>query len=97
MRARDKTITFRLSSEQYERIQGLCLTMGVPSISELARAAVDKLIDEPTAFDLLPVRLELRVARLEATVDLLAQELRTTRQGDDKGPGPDVAIPHLNR
>jgi hypothetical protein len=79
MRAHDKMISFRLSMHQYERFRALSETMGIDSVSELARAAVDKLIYQPETSDLSQAKLELRIARLENQIDALNHELRLTR------------------
>ncbi|HSM78972.1 MAG TPA: hypothetical protein VLT57_15145 [Bryobacteraceae bacterium] len=85
MRARDKMISFRLPLQQYERFRALCFTMGIQSVSELARAAVDKLIYEPGSYDLSPAKLESRITRLENQFNMLARELKGARP-DDNAP-----------
>lgn len=79
MRAHNKMISFRLSMHQYERFRALSETMGIDSVSELARTAVDKLIYQPEISDLSQAKMELRIARLENQIDVLSQQLRLTR------------------
>jgi hypothetical protein len=44
-----RIVTFRISEEQYERLKNLCLDHGAPSLSDLARAAMSRLLNEYTA------------------------------------------------
>jgi hypothetical protein len=41
---RNKVISIRLSTEEYTQLQNLCLSRGADSLSELARAAMKKLL-----------------------------------------------------
>ncbi len=80
MRAQDKMISFRLSLQQYERFRALCYTMGIESVSKLARAAVDRLIYEPGTYDVSQEKLELRITRLESQLSLLIRKLKTSQK-----------------
>lgn len=39
---RTRLVSFRLSDEEYERVQGACMAEGARSISEFARAALQR-------------------------------------------------------
>ena len=74
-----KMISFRLPSDQYERFRDLCYSQGMRSVSELARAAIYRLIEEPDRDVVSREALESRVASLEAQLHLLAVELKKLR------------------
>ena len=42
LKRRTKLVSFRLSDEEYEKIQGACMAQGARSISEFARAALQR-------------------------------------------------------
>jgi hypothetical protein len=42
LKRRTKLVSFRLSDEEYERVQGACMAEGARSISEYARAALQR-------------------------------------------------------
>lgn len=42
LKPRTKLISFRLSEEEYEKLQGACVAEGARSISEFARAALQR-------------------------------------------------------
>jgi hypothetical protein len=42
LKRRTKLVSFRLSDEEYERVQGACIAEGARSISEFARAALQR-------------------------------------------------------
>ena len=67
-------ISFRLTAEEYDRFRELCSTSGIRSVSELARAAINSLLNEPTSAS--QETLEYRVAELENRVNLLRLEFR---------------------
>jgi hypothetical protein len=76
-------ISFRLTAEEYEKFRDLCFTHGVGSISEMARAAINMLIQQPARAP--QEALEYRVAELEGRMHLLALELKKLNQD---GPVP---------
>jgi len=43
-----RIVTFRISEEQYDRLKNLCLHQGAPCLSDVARAAMARLLDEYT-------------------------------------------------
>jgi hypothetical protein len=69
-------ISFRLSPEEYEHFRELCLTQGIRSVSEMARAAVNKLAQDPDLAHATGEALESRVSNLEGQLQVLAVELR---------------------
>ncbi len=72
--SRGRMISFRLSAEEYDKFRKLCLTQGVRSVSEMARAAINILIREPARVQ--QETLEYRLAELEGRLQSLALELR---------------------
>ena len=74
--SRSKMISFRLSAEEYDQFRELCFTQGIRSVSELARAAVNKLIQDPDPVHVRKEALESRVGNLEGQVQILTLELR---------------------
>lgn len=76
--SRNKMISFRLSEEEYDRFRDLCFTRGIRSVSELARTAINMLLQQP---DRAPHEsLESRVADIEGRVHMLALELKRLHQ-----------------
>jgi Ribbon-helix-helix protein, copG family len=71
-------ISFRLTAEEYERFRELCSTCGTRSVSELARAAINSLLNQPA--EVPREALEYRVAELEGRVNMLRLEFRKLRQ-----------------
>lgn len=46
LKPRSRLVYFRISEDEFQQIQHLCVVTGARSISEMARAAVQKYIDE---------------------------------------------------
>jgi hypothetical protein len=67
-------ISFRLTSDEYDKCRELCFDRGVRSVSEMARAGINLLLQQP---DRMPEEaLEARVAELEGRLRMLALELK---------------------
>lgn len=67
-------ISFRVTEEEYERFREICFTRGICSVSELARAAIDMLLQQNQR---LPHGiLEARLAELEGRIQMLSLELK---------------------
>ena len=71
-------ISFRLTAEEYEKFRELCFTHGVGSISEMARSAINMLLQQPARAP--QEALEYRVAELEGRLHMLALELKKLNQ-----------------
>jgi hypothetical protein len=67
-------ISFRLTQDEYEKFRRVCFTHGIKSVSEMARAAINLLLQEPARAP--NEAIESRVAELEARVHMLFLELR---------------------
>lgn len=76
IKARSKMISFRLSAEEYDHFRELCYAQGVRTVSELARAAVNRLIHNPDPVHATAEALETRVTNLEAQLQTVILELR---------------------
>jgi Arc/MetJ-type ribon-helix-helix transcriptional regulator len=72
--SRSRMISFRLTSEEYERFRELCFTNGIRSVSEMARAAINLLLQQPARAP--QEALEGRVAELEGRLHMLALEMK---------------------
>ena len=71
-------ISFRLTAEEYEKFRDLCFTNGVGSISEMARAAINSLLQQPARAP--QETLDYRVTELEGRLHLLTLELKKLHQ-----------------
>jgi hypothetical protein len=67
-------ISFRLTEEEHERFRQLCFTHGIRSVSELARAAMNTYLEQPSR--VTQSAIESRVGELESRIHLLALELK---------------------
>lgn len=72
-------ISFRLSAEEYDRFRELCFAHGIRSVSEMARAAINMLLEQPARAP--QETLEVRVAELEGRLHLLSLELKRLAAG----------------
>ena len=72
--SRSRMISFRLTQEEYEKFRRVCFTHGIRSVSEMARAAINLLLQEPSRAP--NEAIESRVAELEARVHMLFLELK---------------------
>lgn len=71
-------ISFRLTAEEYDRVRELCEAYGTRSISELARNAINALLNQPVP---IPRQsLEHEVAKLEGQVSMLLVEFERMRE-----------------
>lgn len=86
LESRSRMISFRLTAEEYDKFRELCFTQGVRSVSEMARAAMHLLVQQPAR---LPQEaLESRVAELEGRLHMLALEMKKlTYNGVSNAPG----------
>lgn len=77
-----KTVSFRLSDKDYRRLHEACLTMGVRSISELARSATQRFVSDanigPIDQEILDLRT--RVQALAADIQELAEKVQMRAQ-----------------
>lgn len=85
--ARSKMISFRLSAEEYDEFRAFCLTQGIRSFSEMARAAVQKLAQDPSGIHGTTGMhgsgaVESRLCSLEGQVRGIYRELRRISDGD---------------
>jgi hypothetical protein len=67
-------VSFRLSAEEYEKFREFCFTSGIRSVSEMARVAINTLLQEPTRAG--HESLEARVADLEGRLHILALDMK---------------------
>jgi hypothetical protein len=78
LESRNRMISFRLSAEEYEKFRELCFTSGIRSVSEMARVAINTLLQQPTRAG--HDSLEARVADLEGRLHILALEIKSLNQ-----------------
>ncbi len=74
-------ISFRLSAEEYNQFRELCYAQGIRSVSELARAAVSKLVKDPDPVQMTSQAIETRITSLEGQIQILTLELRRLTNG----------------
>lgn len=60
----NRMISFRLSTEEYERCRQLCQERGISSVSEIARSALELLFQQPPS-ESLEARLSVVEQRLD--------------------------------
>ena len=72
--SRSRMISFRLTQDEYEKFRRVCFTHGIKSVSEMARAAINLLLQDPARAP--NEAIESRVAELEARVHMLFLELK---------------------
>jgi hypothetical protein len=72
--SKNRMISFRLSEEEFDRFRAICFNYGVRSVSELARTAINKLLEEPAQAQ--EQSLASRVADLEGRIRILSLELK---------------------
>ena len=74
---KSKMISFRLSSEEFRLLQGACSKTGARSVSELARAAMQRIIIDdsfsPGSTDVEMRELKLKFNALAAEVQRLSR------------------------
>jgi hypothetical protein len=74
---KSKMISFRLSSEEFRMLQGACAKTGARSVSELARAAMQRIILDhgfsPGSTDSEVRELKLKFTALAAEVQRLSR------------------------
>ena len=67
-------VSFRLTKEEYDRVHDVCFQNGLGSVSEMARAGLHLLLEQPDrAFS---ESLESRVAELEGRLRMLSLEMK---------------------
>jgi hypothetical protein len=79
-------VNFRLSEQEYERLQNVCAARGARSISDFARAAVARSLGEPTVSDAPSAEwrreIDRKIEELSGEVKRLAQLVRNERGKD---------------
>lgn len=78
LESRSRMISFRLTAEEYEKFRELCFAQGIGSLSEMARAAINMLLQQPARAP--QEALESRVTELEGRLHMLALELKKLSQ-----------------
>jgi Arc/MetJ-type ribon-helix-helix transcriptional regulator len=84
--SRSKLVSFRLTEEEWKRFRDLCYSRGISSVSEMVRAAVNALANDPQRA--APESLEILVNDIEGRLRILAMELRKVAGTDHR--------PHLS-
>src|SRR3954447_18154064 len=65
-----KIVTFRITTDEYERLRNFCISKGQRSVSDLARTAVSSVLES----DGIPT-VESRLAEVEGRVHFLTREI----------------------
>ena len=90
LESRSRMISFRLTAEEYDRFRELCYSNGIRSVSEMARAAINMMLSQPSRAP--QEALETRVSELESRLHLLALEIKKLNQHPPHNMTSEVAI-----
>ena len=86
MNQKSKMVSFRVSTDEYVRLRAACQSVGLPSISELARAAMTRVIegrgDKSIVYDARIQDLRGKIERLSADLDHLSGQVAKARGAD---------------
>jgi hypothetical protein len=88
--SKNRMISFRLSEEEFDRFRAICFNYGVRSVSELARTAINRLLEEPARAQ--EQSLASRVAELEGRIRILSLELKRLNHSTQLAQAP-AALP----
>lgn len=80
LRPRSRSISVRLSEEEFAALQAVCIATGARSISDLARKAMQEVlerVDAENASNLNENGRSVKIKTLERKVEELAAELAT--------------------
>ena len=80
LKPRVRMVSFRLSEEEYDTLQNLCLSEGARSVSELARSTVCRALGVSNGSPV--VTLEKRVQELDREIKRLSLLVETTPRGN---------------
>ena len=83
-------ISFRLTAEEYDRFRDLCFAHGIRSVSEMARTAINLLLQQPARAP--QEALESRLAEMEGRIHMLSLEIKQLHQNGRQNPAP---VSHL--
>ena len=86
--SRSKLVSFRMTEEEYERFREICYTKGIRNVSEMARAAITLLLQQPDR--IAEGCLESRVNELEGRLQKLAGEVKRLQQSQPRTPTASV-------
>ena len=85
LESRSHMVSFRLTRAEHDRFRSLCISHGLPSISEMARVAIKLLFGEPSA---ARESFASRLAEIENRVDFLTIELQKITHAPVAQPTP---------
>jgi hypothetical protein len=78
--SRSRVISIRLTADEYARFRELCQAQGTRSLSEMARAAMQTMLDQ--SLHALPEEsIEVRLSQLETRLRLLSLEVKRLGKG----------------
>jgi Arc/MetJ-type ribon-helix-helix transcriptional regulator len=86
--SRTRMVSFRLTSEEYERFRQLCFARGLRNVSELVRAAVNHMLTEPALPHPTAHSVESRLSHLEERLQSLALLVEALNQSGDPAAQP---------
>jgi hypothetical protein len=78
MTPKNKLVSFRISHDEYIRLRGACASVGARNISELARAAMQRMVDrasDPSLNFDAELGLQGQVLGLRSKLDDVAQDV----------------------
>ena len=75
---RSRMVSFRLSPEEYARLQAVCSAQGIRSLSDLARTAMQRLIEHPSD-EIGELRMQMK--SLTSELERISRVLESRDQG----------------
>jgi predicted DNA-binding protein len=72
MNQKSKMVSFRLPADDYSRLREACLAAGIQNVSELARVAVHRIIEDAGTAHFA---IDAQVQELRHKIDILTEEL----------------------
>ncbi len=88
LESRSRMISFRLTAEEYDRFRELCFANGIRSVSEMARAAINMLLQQPARAPQEAV--ESRLVELEGRLHVLSLEVKKLTHSSAECPRANV-------
>lgn len=73
MKPKNRMVSFRLSAEEYDRVRQVASVIGVSNLSELARVAMNRMVDSPQPD---PAALPQQFRDLRVKIQSLSSELK---------------------
>lgn len=80
--SRSKMISVRLTAEEYEAFRKVCFERSIGTVSELARIALQALLEKPTR--VFKRTVEQRITNMESRLRLLGSEVSQLKRAQEQ-------------